>query len=82
MTKDINIIFAGLDFGGKTSIIKIIKQKQSAFEASKPTKGTDHFSVNILDCCFNEWDLEVKNNTESNILKIRCHYMKRIYSIM
>jgi len=33
MPRDIKIVFAGLDFGGKTSIIKILKQKQSAFEA-------------------------------------------------
>jgi len=57
MVKELKIIFAGLDFGGKTTIIKALKQKQYAFEGLKPTKGIERFSIDVLDCCFTEWDL-------------------------
>ncbi len=57
MAKSIKIIFTGLDFGGKTSILRTLQQKKYALEDLKPTVGIDRLSINVLDCCINEWDL-------------------------
>lgn len=55
--KSLKIIFAGLDDGGKTSILYSLNQKKYTIEGLKPTLGIERVSMNVLDCCFNEWDL-------------------------
>ena len=57
MAKSIKIIFAGLDYGGKTSILRSLQQKKYALEDIKPTLGIERLSIDVLDCCINEWDL-------------------------
>ncbi|MHA1321870.1 MAG: ADP-ribosylation factor-like protein [Candidatus Helarchaeota archaeon] len=57
MANTVKIVFAGLDDGGKTSILNILNQKKYILEGLKPTLGIERVSIDILDCCFNEWDL-------------------------
>ncbi|NVM30584.1 MAG: 50S ribosome-binding GTPase [Candidatus Helarchaeota archaeon] len=55
--KSIKIIFAGLDEGGKTSILNALKKKNYALDDIKPTKGINRLSLKVLDVSFNEFDL-------------------------
>lgn len=57
MKRSVKIIFAGLDFGGKTSILRTLKKRKYAIEDLKPTVGIERLSIDVLDCCINEWDL-------------------------
>jgi GTPase SAR1 family protein len=56
MTKEIKIVFAGLEQGGKTSIIRTLERKKYVVEELKPTKGVERCQINVLDCVINEWD--------------------------
>lgn len=56
MVKEIKIVFAGLEQGGKTSIIRTLERKKYVVEELKPTKGIERCQINVLDYVINEWD--------------------------
>lgn len=57
MPKIYKIVFLGLDFAGKTSILKILEGSYSGLDQIKPTKGTNRTQWEILGFNIITWDL-------------------------
>ncbi len=74
--KDKKIIFAGLDFGGKTSIILTLQQKFSSID-NRPTRGVSRSKLSytkFLGFRFTTWDLGGQK-------KFRSTYFKKKYRV-
>lgn len=56
MSRRLKVIFAGLEHGGKTSIIRTLERKEYVIEELRPTRGIQHFNIDILNCTITEWD--------------------------
>jgi small GTP-binding protein len=51
------VLFAGLDYAGKTSILHVLRKQYSFLNKLKPTKGIDRTQSKILEIDFTLWDL-------------------------
>ena len=51
------ILFTGLDFAGKSSIIQVLKREFSKIAKIQPTKGAHRRVFTLLDREVSEWDL-------------------------
>ena len=66
MSEIYKIIFLGLDFAGKTSILKILEGSYSGLDKIKPTLGPKRTAYDILGFKIMNWDLI---NEASQIIK-------------
>ena len=77
------IIFAGLDNGGKTSIILIL-QKKFSFMNSKPTQGVNRTSITETKCLgleFVAWDMGGQAKYREEYIKQRYRMFSAVASM-
>ncbi|NVM53677.1 MAG: hypothetical protein HWN66_08230 [Candidatus Helarchaeota archaeon] len=69
MTEIYKIVFLGLDFAGKTSILKILEGSYSGLDQIKPTLGTKRTAWEILGFKIMNWDLGGQQQYREEYLK-------------
>lgn len=69
MSEIYKIIFLGLDFAGKTSILKILEGSYSGLDKIKPTLGTKRSDWSILGFKIMNWDLGGQKQYRDEYLK-------------
>lgn len=69
MSEIYKIIFLGLDFAGKTSILKVLEGSYSGLDKIKPTLGPKRTSYNILGFQIMNWDLGGQKQYRDEYLK-------------
>ena len=57
MSEIYKLVMAGLDFAGKTSILKILEGSYSDLDQIKPTLGSERTEWDILGFKIINWDL-------------------------
>ncbi len=57
MNKPKKILLVGLDFAGKTSILKVLNQKYNLLDRIKPTTGVERETITFLEIPIIAWDL-------------------------
>lgn len=68
-SRNIKILFTGLDASGKTSFLRAIKQKYSELTGIRPTKGIERSEETLLGASFSEWDVGGQLKYRENFLK-------------
>ena len=63
------ILFTGLDFAGKSSIIQVLKREFSKIAKIQPTKGANRRVFTLLDKEVSEWDLGGQETYRISYLK-------------
>jgi len=63
------ILFTGLDFAGKSSIIQVLKREFSKIAKIQPTKGANRRVFTLLDREVSEWDLGGQETYRISYLK-------------
>ncbi len=68
-SRNIKILFTGLDSSGKTSFLRAIKQKYSELTNIRPTKGIERSEEEVLGVSLSEWDIGGQKKYRQNFLK-------------
>ncbi|MHA1266126.1 MAG: ADP-ribosylation factor-like protein [Candidatus Helarchaeota archaeon] len=69
MSEIYKIVFIGLDFAGKTSILKLLEGSYRGFDKIKPTLGPKRTSYQILGFDIMNWDLGGQKQYREEYLK-------------
>ncbi|NVM29548.1 MAG: hypothetical protein HWN65_11970 [Candidatus Helarchaeota archaeon] len=69
MSEIYKIVFLGLDFAGKTSILKVLEGSYSGLDQIKPTLGTKRSQWDILGLKVMNWDLGGQKQYREEYLK-------------
>ena len=68
------IVFAGLDFSGKTSIILSLNEEFSKLQNLKPTMGIETRTDNILGMKVVQWDIGGQEQFRAQYLEDKTHF--------
>ena len=68
------IVFAGLDFSGKTSIILSLNEEFSKLQKLKPTMGIETRTDNILGMKVIQWDIGGQEQFRNQYVKDKTHF--------
>jgi GTPase SAR1 family protein len=74
-TRNLKILFTGLDASGKTSFLRAIKEKYSELTGIKPTKGIERGENKVLGVKISEWDVGGQKKYRQNFLKQADFYL-------
>ncbi|NHI91597.1 MAG: hypothetical protein EAX96_03770 [Candidatus Lokiarchaeota archaeon] len=74
MDKMKKIVFAGLDFSGKTSIILTLNEEFSKLQNLKPTMGIETRTDNILGMKVVQWDIGGQEQFRKQYVKDKSHF--------
>lgn len=69
LTREIKMVFTGLDKSGKTSFLKGVEQKYSELMGIAPTKGIERSKRDVLGAKLLEWDFGGQKNYRRNYFK-------------
>ena len=68
------IVFAGLDFSGKTSIILTLNDEYSKLQNLKPTMGVETRTDKILGMTVSQWDIGGQERFRKQFIKEKSHF--------